>query len=138
MRILFSMLYAPLIYFSFIYFDINMNILLTFKLFPLFMSVLVTGLILKSYYSNNSMVLKVANKLKKFNINIGDDSYIKRSTLFWVGVSFVNVLVHIYMYLQSNIELWVFYASVGWYSVFIIGGVIQILHHQFIYKNRLG
>ena len=135
MRVIFSMLYAPAIYFAFIYFDINMNILLTFKLFPLFMSFLVTGLILKSYYSNNSMVLQFANKLRKFNINIGDDEYIKKSTLFWVGVSSVNVLIHIYMYFQSNTELWVFYASIGWYSVFIAGGVLQLFHRHFIYSK---
>ena len=131
------MLYAPVIYFAFIYFDIDMKILLTVKLFPLFMSFLVTGLILKSYYSDNSMVLLFTNKLKKFNINLGSDEYIKKSTLFWVGVSSVNILVHIYMYFQDNIELWVFYASVGWYSVFIFGGVVQILHRQFIYKKRI-
>jgi len=135
MRILFSILYAPAIYFAFLYFDINMNILLTFKLFPLFMSFLVTGLILKSYYSNNSMVLQFANKLRKYNLDIGDDEYIKKSTLFWVGVSSVNVLVHIYMYFQSNTELWVFYASIGWYSVFILGGILQLLHRHFIYKK---
>ena len=135
MRILFSILYAPAIYFAFLYFDINMNILLTFKLFPLFMSFLVTGLILKSYYSNNSMVLQFANKLRKYNLDIGDDEYIKKSTLFWVGVSSINVLVHIYMYFQSNTELWVFYASIGWYSVFILGGILQLLHRHFIYKK---
>jgi hypothetical protein len=135
MRILFSILYAPAIYFAFLYFDINMNILLTFKLFPLFMSFLVTGLILKSYYSNNSMVLQFANKLRKYNLDIGDDEYIKKSTLFWVGVSSVNVLVHIYMYFQSNTELWVFYASIGWYSVFIVGGILQLFHRHFIYSK---
>ena len=113
-----------------------MAVLLTFKLFPLFMSVLVTALILISYYRKSSMVLKFAQKYAKFKITKDEEDYIQKSTLFWVGVSGVNVLVHIYMYFQTNIELWVFYASIGWYSVFIIGGVLQLAHRQFVFKKR--
>ena len=136
LRIILSILYAPTIYFGFKYFDINMAILLTVKLFPLFMSVLVTVLILISYYKKNSMVLKFAKKYAKFEITKDEEDYIQKSTLFWVVVSFVNVLIHIYMYFQTNIELWVFYASIGWYSVFIIGGILQLAHRQFIFKKR--
>lgn len=135
MRVILSILYAPTIYFIFKYFDIDMAVLLTVKLFPLFMSVLVTVLILISYYKKNSMVLKFAKKYAKFEITKKEEDYIQKSTLFWVGVSFVNVLIHIYMYFQTNIELWVFYASIGWYGVFIVGAILQLLHRQFIFKK---
>ena len=136
LRVVLSILYAPTIYFALKYFDINMAVLLTFKLFPLFMSVLVTVLILISYYKKSSMVLKFAKKYAKFEITKDEEDYIQRSTLFWVGVSSVNILVHIYMYFQTNIELWVFYASIGWYSVFILGAILQFAHRQFVFKKR--
>jgi len=136
MRIILSILYAPLIFLGFKYFEIDTSFFLTLKVFPLSMSIIVTFLILLSYFKNDSMILKFAKRFTKIDISEEEKVYIHNSTLFWVFVSSVNVVIHIFMYLSTNIELWVFYSSIGWYGVFIVGAIFQLLHRQFIFKKR--
>jgi len=136
MRIILSILYAPLIFLGFKYFEIDTSFFLTLKIFPLSMSIIVTFLILISYFKKDSMILKFAKRFTKIDISEEEKVYIHNSTLFWVFVSSVNIVIHIFMYLSTNIELWVFYSSVGWYGVFIVGAILQLLHRQFIFKKR--
>lgn len=79
------------------------------------------------------MVLKYARKLTKKEISIQEQNYIQKSTLYWVGISTINVIIHLYLFLGDDVIVWAFYSSIGWYSVFIIGGLLQYLHRKFIF-----
>jgi len=133
MRILLSILYAPIILFILHKFGVGMDDVLALKAFPLVMSLIVTFLIYLSYIKKDSMVLKYAKKFIKKEISPEEQRYIQKSTLYWVGVSSVNVIIHFFLFLSDEVVLWAFYSSIGWYSVFIIGGVFQYLHRKFIF-----
>ncbi len=137
MRILLSILYAPIILFILHKFGVGMDDVLALKAFPLSMSIIVTFLIYLSYIKKDSMVLKYAKRFMKKEISREEERYIQRSTLYWVGVSSVNVIIHFFLFISDEVVIWAFYSSIGWYGVFIIGGFLQFLHRKFIFLKGL-
>ena len=136
MRIILSILYAPIILFTLHNFGLGMDDVIALKAFPLTMSIIVTFLIYLSYRKKDSMVLKYAKKFIKKEISEEEQKYIQKSTLYWVGVSFVNVLIHFVLFIGDEVVVWAFYSSIGWYGVFIVGGILQFLHRKFVFLKR--
>jgi len=136
MRLILSILYAPITLFILHNYGIGLDDVLALKAFPLSMSIIVTFLIYLSYIKQDSMVLKYARKFTKKEISIQEQNYIQRSTLYWVGISSINVIIHLFLFLGDDVVAWAFYSSIGWYGVFIIGGLLQYLHRKFIFLKR--
>jgi len=133
MRIILSILYAPIALFTLHRYSIDMNDVLVLKAFPLTMSIIVTFLIYLSYRKKDSMVLKFAKRFMKKEISEEEQEYIQKSTLYWVGVSFINVIIHFFLFMSDEVLTWAFYSSIGWYAVFIIGAILQFFHRKFIF-----
>ncbi len=106
------------------------------KLLPLLISTFITLFIAISYLRNNSVILFFAQKFARHDISPEEQEYIHRSTLFWIGASLINVIIHLYIFLNNNIDYWVYYSSFGWYFVFLIAGLLQYLHRRFIFIRR--
>jgi uncharacterized membrane protein len=106
---------------------------LVLKAIPLIISVVITSIIFISYINKKSIILYFATKFSKEEIDDKEKEYIQRSTLFWIGVSCVNILSHIFVFLNENIEFWVYYSSFGWYFMFGAAGVLQFLHRKFYF-----
>jgi len=103
------------------------------KVLPLLISTFITLFIAISYLRNNSVILHFAKKYARHTLSEREKAYIHHATLFWVGVSLVNVLIHLYAFLGENMDFWIIYSSVGWYAVFLTGGILQYLHRRFIF-----
>ncbi len=106
------------------------------KLLPLLISTFITLFITISYIRNNSVILFFAKKFARHEISPDEEEYIHRSTLFWIGASLINVLIHLTIFLNNNIDYWVVYSSFGWYFVFLSAGLLQFLHRRFIFMRR--
>jgi len=137
MRILLSILYPLIIFFGLKYFNISLNDVLVLKAFPLILSSIITFLIYLSYLKKKSMILYFALKFSKVEISKEEKEYIHNSTLFWVGVSLINVIVHIYIFFDTHDSFWVFYSSIGWYFLFLFAGIFQFLHRRFVFLKRM-
>ncbi|MCK5110666.1 MAG: hypothetical protein KAQ94_04020 [Arcobacteraceae bacterium] len=137
MRLVLSLLYAPVIFFSLRYFNTTLEEALILKAFPLVLSSTITLLILLSYLKKESMILYFAKKFSKEEISKEEQKYIHKSTLFWIGVSLINVLIHTIIFLDTNADFWIFYSSVGWYFLFIFAGIFQFLHRKFVFLKRI-
>jgi uncharacterized membrane protein len=137
MRIILSILYAPFILLILHYNNIKLDDLLALKAFPLIMSIIMTFLIYLSYKKENSIILKFAQRFSKVKISLLEQQYIQQSTLYWVGVSCVNVIIHLSLFLLDEIAIWVIYSSIGWYAIFIVGGVLQFFHRKFIFLKKV-
>ena len=109
---------------------------LVIKLLPLFLSIFFTLTLLISYLKKESLILYFAKKFSKVEIDEVEEQYIHRSTLFWFAVGVLNVLAHLTVFFSSNLSIWVYYSSFGWYFLFIVAGVIQFLHRHFIFLRR--
>lgn len=137
MRIILSILYAPLVFFSLRYFDTPLNDALILKAFPLILSTSITLIIYLSYLKKKSLILYFAVKFSKKEISEKEKTYIHNSTLFWIGISVINVLVHTLIFLDTHDSFWIFYSSIGWYILFILAGILQFLHRKFIFLKRI-
>ncbi len=176
MNFLFSLLYAPVVFFALRYFDIKIVSIAIFlmasvwflalknkkelsaflplfyilialvsffsekflvlKLMPLFISTFFSLFILLSYFKRKSIILYFAEKFSKEPISENEKEYIHQSTLFWFFVSLINTLIHLLIFLDSNLSIWLYYSSFGWYFLFILAGIIQFLHRKYIFMER--
>ncbi|PLY05916.1 MAG: hypothetical protein C0625_11310 [Arcobacter sp.] len=110
---------------------------LLLKTIPLLVSSFITIFILISYINKQSLILYFAKKFSKKEISLKEEEYIHKSTLFWFFVSSINVIIHLYIYLDSNMNYWIYYSSIGWYFIFIFAGLLQYLHKRFIFSKDL-
>lgn len=176
MSFIFSLLYAPIVFLSLRYFDIQLVSVIIFimsglwfvflknkkelsslfplfymlvavisffsekflvlKIMPLFISVFFSLFILLSYFKRKSIILYFAEKFSKTAISKKEKEYIHHSTLFWFFVSLLNTVVHLTVFLNSNLYFWLYYSSFGWYFLFILAGLIQFLHRRYIFLRR--
>jgi hypothetical protein len=177
MNIILSLIYAPCVFFSLKYFDIEtvsfvifctsviwllislqssvkealypvlyilvssvtffVEDFLILKAMPLIISIVITSLLAISYFNKTSLILYFAKKISKKQISYQEQQYIHQSTLFWIGVSGVNVLCHLFVLFHEDVLFWIFYSSIGWYGIFILAGVGQFLHKKFVFLKKV-
>lgn len=109
---------------------------LLLQLLPTLISLFFTFFILYSYISKNSFIFIF---LKKFNKTVEqkEKDYIQKSTLFWFFASLLNLFIHCYILYLQDIIYWTYYASFGWYFIFIIAGIIQFLHKKIYFDRKI-
>ncbi|WP_263833558.1 hypothetical protein [Sulfurospirillum oryzae] len=110
---------------------------LVLKFLPLLISLAFIFFLMASYFDNDSIILHFARKLHKRPLSTKEEAYINRSTLFWIVLASINILLHVSILLLKNDHYWIIYSSFGWYFVFILGGIAQFLHRQFIFLKRM-
>jgi len=130
-RVLFPLFYIFVALGAFLWDDF-----LVLKFLPLLISLAFIFFLIVSYFDNDSIILAFARKIHKRALESDEEAYINRCTLFWILLAFLNILLHVSMLLLKNDHYWIVYSSVGWYCVFIVGGLIQFLHRQFIFLKR--
>lgn len=123
----------PLLYIIISVFSYFLEAFIVLKVLPLLLSTLITALIFVSYINKKSIILYFAKKFTKREIEKKEEEYIQKSTLFWGFISLINVLIHLQIFVESNIDFWIYYSSFGWYFLFLIAGIIQFLHRKFIF-----
>ena len=137
MRIILSLLYAPIIFFSLKYFNSSIEEVLVLKALPFIISLIFTTIIIISYIKKRSVILYFAQKFSKTEISIEEKEYIHHCTKFWIVISIINVTIHFFIFLNINSNFWLFYSSIGWYILFISAGVLQFLHRKFVFLKRV-
>lgn len=110
---------------------------LVLKFLPLLVSLAFIFFLIVSYFDNDSIIAHFARKIHKRPLSEAEETYINRSTLFWIALACVNILLHVSILLLKNDHYWIMYSSFGWYLVFIFGGIVQFLHRQFIFLKRV-
>lgn len=110
---------------------------LVLKFLPLLISLAFIFFLMASYFDNDSIILHFARKIHKRALSEKEELYINRSTLFWIALACVNILLHVTILLLKNDHYWIIYSSFGWYLVFIAGGIMQFLHRHFIFLKRM-
>lgn len=104
------------------------------KSLPLLISILVSLYFFYSYFKKQSFILLFLEKLKK-EVDETEKNYIQNSTLFWALVSVANISLHLFVLYNDNINYWIIYTSIGWYFVFGLAFIIQMIHRQFYFKG---
>ncbi|KLD99088.1 hypothetical protein [Aliarcobacter butzleri] len=126
---------VPLLYIIFSVVAYFLNNILLLKILPAFISILLCIYILYSYFTNNSFIFEFLKKFGK-SIDKKEKDYIQNSTPFWFFIALLNLVIHCYILYLNDIIIWTFYASLGWYFVFIFGAIVQFIHRKFIFNKE--
>ncbi|MEA3554852.1 MAG: hypothetical protein U9R39_10705 [Campylobacterota bacterium] len=137
MRVILSLIYVPIIFFSLKYFNSSIEEVLILKALPLIISSVITILMISSYIKKNSIILYFAKKFSKVKISEKEKIYIHNSTKFWIFISMINITIHFIIFINTNSNFWLFYSSIGWYLLFISAGILQFLHRKFVFLKRI-
>lgn len=104
------------------------------KSLPLLISILVSLYFFYSYFKKQSFILLFLEKLKK-EVDEKEKNYIQKATLFWALVSVVNIALHLFVLYNDNINYWIIYTSIGWYFVFGLAFILQMIHKKIFLKK---
>ncbi len=126
----------PLFYIAVVTFSFFSEAFLALKMIPLLIALFFSCVMLVTYFQKKSMILTFAEKMSKKPIGDSEKEYIHQSTMFWFLVCVINVGIHFMFYIDTNLDFWLFYSSVGWYFLFLFAGLIQFLHRKFIFLRR--
>lgn len=107
------------------------------KSVPFIISLFFTALMLISYINKDSIILLFARKFSKKTICKEEEQYIHSSTIFWFILCLINSSIHFFILVYKDITFWALYSSIGWYFIFIVGGILQYLHRKFFFLKRV-
>ena len=129
-------IFFPILYMLIAFLSFFADAFLVLKTIPLFLAIFYTLFILLSYFQKKSYIMHFAQKMSKEPLGEKEKEYIHQSTLFWFATSLINVFVHLYFYLEPNLEFWIYYSSFGWYFLFGLAGAIQFVHRRYVFLRR--
>ena len=129
-------IFFPIFYIFIAVFSFFADAFLVLKTIPLFIAIFYALYILLSYFQKKSYIMHFAQKMSKDPIGEKEKEYIHQSTLFWFVISIINVFVHLFFYLEVNLEFWIYYSSFGWYLLFGVAGGIQFVHRRYVFLRR--
>ena len=108
----------------------------TVKYIPVTLSSIFLFMFIDSYYNHREMVLGFTRKFYKKELTPQEVSFLKNGDGYWVIVMFINTLIHLYVVNFTTDIVWAFYTSVGWYILFFVSLISQIIYGK-VYGVRM-
>lgn len=103
----------------------------TVKFIPVTLSVIFLALFIDSHYNQKWMVLGFTKKFYKKELSSNEEEFLKNGDAFWIFVMLINTLIQVYVIYYASDIIWVFYTSIGWYILFFVSLLVQILYGKF-------
>lgn len=103
----------------------------TVKYIPVTLSLIFLVLFIDSHYNKREMVLGFTKKFYPKELSNQEVEFLKKGDVYWVGVMFINTLIHLYVVNFTSDVVWAFYTSIGWYILFFIALITQILYGKY-------
>jgi len=100
----------------------------TVKYIPLTLSVIFLFLFIDSHYNKRNMILRFTKKFYSKELSFEEVEFLKKGDGYWVVVMLINTLIHLYVVNFTSDIVWAFYTSVGWYILFFVSLIIQIIY----------
>lgn len=104
------------------------------KFIPTILSMLFFMLFLNSHVKKKYMILGFTKMFYKRELSKEQEAFLQRGDLYWVFVMLINTIVHIYVVYNCSENFWAFYASIGWYGLFLSALGVQIIYGKVRYK----
>lgn len=98
------------------------------KYIPVILSGIFLLLFIDAHYNKKEMILKYTKKFYKKKLSYEETEFLKQGDGYWVIVMLINTLIHLYVVNFTSDVIWALYASVGWYILFFIALIIQIIY----------
>ena len=131
-------IFAPafLLYIRFGDIDESSIFFLSAKLIPAVFSLVVVFLFLGAVMGKKSLTLTLTEKFYKKKLNDKERVFLAASDSYWLGVTFVNSSILLYLGLYSEGSIWAIYSSIGVYIYLFVALILQILYGVIKKINR--
>ncbi len=106
------------------------------KYIPVTLSIIFLLMFVDAHFNKKEMVLGFTRKFYPKPLSSAEVEYLKNGDGYWVVVMLINTLIHLYVLNFTNDIVWAFYASVGWYILFFVSLIIQIVYGK-VYGVRM-
>ena len=115
--------------------SIKVDSFLVLQSFPLLLSLFFFIAFIHAQVTKKYFLIKNIQRFK--TLDADEIIYLEHTHTIWVVVTGVNVLLHIYFLLATSLEVWTFYATVGWYILLGSAILFQILFRKFYEQKNL-
>ena len=103
----------------------------TVKFIPVTLSMIFLTLFIDSHYNKREMVLKFTKSFYRKELSQAEENFLKDGDFYWIFVMLINTSIQIYVVYNSSDIIWAFYTSIGWYILFFVSLIVQILYGKF-------
>ena len=100
----------------------------TVKYIPVTLSVIFLFLFIDAHFNKREMILGFTKKFYPKKLTQAEVEFLKKGDGYWVVVMLVNTLIHLYVVNFTSDVVWAFYTSIGWYILFFVSLIIQIIY----------
>jgi hypothetical protein len=100
----------------------------TVKYIPATLSVIFLFLFIDAHFNKREMILGFTKKFYPKKLTQAEVEFLKKGDGYWVVVMLVNTIIHLYIVNFTSDFVWAFYTSVGWYILFFVSLIIQIIY----------
>jgi len=98
------------------------------KFVPVTLSLIFFLLFVDAAYYKKHMILGFTKQFYRKELSDAEEAFVKNGDWYWAVVTFVNTLIQIYVIYNGDDILWAFYTSVGWYILFFVSLIVQIIY----------
>ncbi|RRS30004.1 MAG: hypothetical protein P794_09315 [Epsilonproteobacteria bacterium (ex Lamellibrachia satsuma)] len=106
------------------------------KFVPVTLSIIFFALFVDAYYNKKEMILGFTRQFYPKELTEAEIEFIKRGDGYWAVVTCINTLIQIYVIYYDDDIIWAFYTSVGWYILFFVSLITQIVYGK-VYAIKL-
>lgn len=123
-------IFAPsfLLYLRFGEMDESSIFYLSAKVIPALFSLIIVFLFLGAILSKKSLTLTLTKRFYKKRLNIKEEAFLAKSDSYWLGITFLNSFILLYLGLYGDNAIWATYSSIGVYIYLFIALGLQILY----------
>jgi len=100
----------------------------TVKYIPVILSTIFLFLFVDSHFNKKYMILNFTKKFYRKKLKEEEIKFLENGDAYWIVVMLINTIIHLYIVNFSSNEIWAFYSSIGWYILFFISLIIQIIY----------
>jgi len=98
------------------------------KFVPVTLSVIFFLLFVDAAYYKKHMILGFTKQFYRKELDEAEEAFVKNGDWYWAGVTCINTLIQIYVVFLGDNIIWAFYTSVGWYILFFVSLIMQIIY----------
>lgn len=100
----------------------------TVKYIPVTLSTIFLLLFVDAHFNKKYMILGFTKKFYPKKLTEEEEDFVKKGDGYWVVVMLINTLIHLYVVNFCSDVVWAFYSSIGWYILFFVALISQIVY----------
>ncbi len=98
------------------------------KFVPVTLSIIFFALFVDATLTKKHMIWGFTKQFYKKKLTEAEEAFVKNGDGYWAWVTLINTLIQIFVIYYGDDLLWAFYTSIGWYILFFVSLLAQIIY----------